>query len=79
MSRLIQDIVSQILIALVLGNKKDDLLLLLNDADIHNIAANEPNLFTSEKTPTGEIRYFMGIQIKTVGNKSSPMVVRRIL
>lgn len=74
-----QNVVSQILIALVLGNKKDDLLLLLNDADIHSIAANEPNLFTSEKTPTGEIRYFMGIQIKTVGNKSSPMVVRRIL
>lgn len=74
-----QNVVSQILIALVLENKKDDLLLLLNDADIHNIAANEPNLFTSEKTPTGEIRYFMGIQIKTVGNKSSPLLVRRIL
>lgn len=79
MSELVQDIVSQILIALVLGNQKDDLLLLLNDADIHHVAANEPNLFTAERTLTGEIRYFMGVQIKTVGNKSSPMVVRRIL
>ena len=79
MSGLIQDIVSQILIALVLENKKDDLLLLLNDADIHNIAANEPNLFTSEKTPTGEIRYFMGVQIKIMASKSAPLLVRRIL
>ena len=79
MSELVQDIVSQILIALVLGNQKDDLLLLLNDADIHNVAANEPNLFTAEKTLTGETRYFMGVQIKTVGNKSSPLLVRRIL
>ena len=79
MNELVLEVTSQILTALVLGKKKRDLILLLNDADIHRLAANEPTLFTTVKTLTGEVRYFLDVPIKTLANKGSPLLVRRIL
>lgn len=78
MSRLVQDIVSQILLALTLGHSKDDLLLLLNKADLHAIASQEPNFFKATKTLTGADMYFMDIQIKILGTKAAPQIVRRL-
>lgn len=78
MSELVQNIVSLILTALVFGEKKTDLLLLLNEADLHAVASQEPKFFHAEKTLTGEMRYFMGVPIKITGSKSSPELVRRI-
>lgn len=78
MSGLIQDIVAQVLVALIFGNKKEDLLLLLNKADLHAVASQEPKLFIARKTLTGADMFFMDIPIKLLGTKSAPLLVRRI-
>ena len=77
MSRLVQECVAQILTALTLGYSKDDLLLLLNKADLHAVASQEPNFFKAIKTLTGA-DMFMEIPIKIMGTKSAPILVRRI-
>ena len=79
MSDLIRDLVSQIITALAFGHKKEDMILFLNEADLHLVAAQEPNFFKAEKTPTGESRSFMGVSIRLLGNKGSPLLVKRIM
>lgn len=78
MSRLIQECVAQILTALALGYSKDDLILLLNKADLHAVASQEPKFFIERKTLTGAEMFFMEIPIKIMGTKSAPILVRRI-
>ena len=78
MSGLVQECVAQILTALTLGYSKDDLLLLINKADLHAIASQEPDFFKAIKTLTGADMFFMEIPIKILGTKSAPILVRRI-
>lgn len=78
MSDLVRELIAEILVALMCSNK-EDLLLLINNADFKHIAANEPKFMTYEKTLAGsEVRYFMGIRIQIVGDKSAPKITRRI-
>lgn len=78
MSDLVREILAEVLVALMCSNK-DDLLLLMNNADFKHVAANEPKFMTYEKTLTGaEKKYFMGIQIQIAGDKSAPKIVKRI-
>lgn len=78
MSDTVRNIVAEILVAL-LTNNRDDLLLLVNEADLHTIAANEPTFFQAERNLAGgEDRYFLGVRLQVMGNKGSPKVVRRI-
>ena len=79
MSSIVQEVMSQILVSLI-TSKKEDLLLLLNEADFHQLAANEPKFMTYEKNlAQAEKRYFMGVQIKLVKSKSAPEVIKRIM
>ena len=79
MSELVQAVVAQILTALVLEENKEDLILLCNEADFHMLLAQEPKFVTAVKTLTGADLYFLGVRLRLLGNKGSPMVVRRIL
>lgn len=78
MSRLVQEIVAQVLVAHTLGYSKDELLLLVSKADLHAIASQEPKFFIARKTLTGAEMFFMGIKIKIMGTKSAPELVRRL-
>ena len=79
MSRLVQEIVAMILSALALQEDREDLVLLVNEADFHQLLAQEPKFVTIKKYPTGGEIYFMGIRLKLLGNKGKPCIYRRII
>ncbi len=78
MSSIVQEVMAQMLVALI-NYKKEDLLLLLSEADFHHIAANEPKFMTYEKNlAVAENKYFMGIQILIVNSRRKPEIIKRI-
>ena len=79
MSKLVQECVALVLACLALQEEKEDLCLFINEADFHQLLAQEPKFITIKKYPTGGEIYFMGVRLKMLGNKGSPQIYRRIL
>lgn len=79
MSQLVQEVVALVLTALALQEDRDELCLFCNEADFHQLLAQEPGFVKIKKNLTGSEIFFMGVRLKLLGNKGSPCIYRRIL